>query len=96
VAYIEQLKKDFIEHVDGTAVNPDGTTKSVAQLNAKDNKSDANNFMINKGHAKELKDKLESYRNKLLSFVDKEEIETMSQTIGLDVHAKFRNANGST
>jgi len=95
VAYIEQLKLDYIEYVDGTAVKPDGTTKSVVDLNAKDNISKATAFMKENERAKELKTRLEKYRTQLLNFVDKNDVEAMSKTIGLDVNADFRNANGA-
>jgi len=97
VIYIEELKKQFIEYVDGeSALNPDGTIKMVSQLKQKDNTSRASNFMINEGHAKELKEKLDHYRTQLLSFVDDKDRESMMQTVGLDVNAKFRNANGAS
>jgi len=96
VDYIENVKKLYIEYVDKeSALNPDGTIKSVAQLKSKDNISKASAFMINEGHAKELKDKILEYRNNLLSFVDEKDRESMSASIGLDVNAKFKNANGA-
>ena len=96
VTYIEELKKQLIEYVDGeSAVNPDGTIKSVAQLRQKDNTSKPTNFMINEHRAEELKNKLEQYRNLLLSFVDEKDREGMSQTIGIDINEKFRNATGT-
>jgi gliding motility-associated protein GldM len=95
VTYIEELKVKLIEAVDeGSALNEDGTVKTVAELQSKDNVSKASAFMINEGHAKALRDKIEDYRNKLLSFVDKNDVESMSQMIGLDVNEKFRNASG--
>ncbi|MCL1850972.1 MAG: gliding motility protein GldM [Bacteroidetes bacterium] len=94
VEYIEQVKIKYIEYVDETAYNEDGTIKTVAELRAKDNISKANNFMMLQGNAKVLKDKVENYRNQLLSFVDEQDREAMAQTIGLDVNEKFRNATG--
>ena len=95
VSFIEQLKKDYIEYVDGESpLNPDGTVKSVAQLRSKDNISKATAFM-NDGHAKELKSRIEKYREQLLAFVDENDKEAMSKTIGLDVNEKFKNANGA-
>jgi gliding motility-associated protein GldM len=95
VNYIEELKIQFIESVDETAYNPDGTVKNVSQLNAKDNTSKANNFMINEGHAKVLKDRLKKYRDQILSLVDEKDREAMMKTIGLDVDIKYENANGA-
>jgi len=96
VEYIEQLKIKYIEYVEGeSALNADGTIKSVAQLNAKDNISKATAFM-NDGHAKELKNRIEIYRKELMKFVDEKDYEAMSQAVGLDVNAKFKNANGAS
>ena len=96
VEYIEQTKVNYIEYVEGTsAYNEDGTLKTVAELKAKDNISKATNFMVLEGNAKKLKEKLEDYRNKLLSFVDEKDRENMSQTVGLHVNEKFENANGA-
>jgi len=96
VSYIEQLKIDFIEFVDGeSAFNPDGTVKSVAQIKAKDNISKATEFM-KKGYAKELKTKIDNYRTQLLKFVDEKEFASMSTAIGLDVNAGFKNADGAS
>jgi len=96
VEYIEQLKKEYIEHVDGeSAYNSDGTIKSVSQLKSKDNISKATAFMVNTGRSKELKSKIEDYRKQMLAFVHENDIESMSKTIGLDVNEKFRNANGA-
>jgi gliding motility-associated protein GldM len=96
MAEIEQLKEKLIEYVDkASAKNPDGTIKSVSQLRQKDNKSLVTKFMINEGHAKVLKGKLEKYRNDLLAFVDQKDREAMEQTIGLNVNSKFKNADGA-
>ena len=96
VIYIEELKKQLIEYVDGeSAVNPDGTIKLVAQLQQKDNTSKPTNFMINEHRATELRGKLEQYRNLLLSFVNEKDREAMSQTIGINVNGKFHNATGT-
>jgi gliding motility-associated protein GldM len=94
VEYIEQLKVKYIEYVDETAYNEDGTVKTVADLKSKDNKSKASNFMIIEGNAKKLKAELENYRNKLLSFVNEQDREAMSQTIGLEVNEKLKNTSG--
>jgi gliding motility-associated protein GldM len=95
VEHIEKLKIEFIEYVDGESpFTSDGTVKSVFQLNRKDNISKATAFMTD-GHAKELKSKIEKYRTQLLSFVDEKDIDAMSETIGLDVNEKFKNANGA-
>jgi gliding motility-associated protein GldM len=95
VEYIEQLKIKFIEYLEETAYNEDGTLKTVADLRAKDNISKASNFMMLQGNAKVLKEKIENYRNQLLALVDENDREAMGQTIGLDVNEKFRNATGT-
>jgi gliding motility-associated protein GldM len=96
VKYIQQVKVRYIEYVDAdSAYNRDGSIKTVAELKSKDNISKASNFMINEGNAKDLKEKIEQYRNEMLSFIDEHEREAMSQTVGLDVNEKFRNTTGA-
>jgi gliding motility-associated protein GldM len=51
--------------------------------------------MMTEGNAKLLKDRLEKYRDKILSFVDEKDRGDMMKTVGLDVHAKYTNANGA-
>jgi len=95
VTLIEDTKIRYIEFVEGaTALNPDGSVKSVAQLKNKDNKSKATNFMILNGNAHKLREHLEQYREQLLAFVDEEDREAMSQAIGIDVNEKFIDASG--
>jgi len=95
VKEIYEIKAQYIEFVEGeSAYNEDGSLKSVAQLHSKDNISKASNFMVNGGKSVELKNKLATYREALLAFVDEKDREAMSEAIGLDVNEKFRNANG--
>jgi len=97
VKFIEDLKIKYIEFVENaTALNPDGTIKSVAELRLKDNKSKSTQFMINEGNAVELRNRLDKYRTQLLSFVDEKDQEAMSQTIGLNVREVLKNASGAT
>jgi gliding motility-associated protein GldM len=96
VIYIEEVKKQLIEFVDGgSAINPDGSIKTVAQLNAKDNISKPSQFMILDGNAEKLKKEINRYRDKLLTFIDEKDRESMLKTIGLDVNAKYKNASGT-
>ncbi|MCL2247242.1 MAG: gliding motility protein GldM [Lentimicrobiaceae bacterium] len=96
VEYIQQLKAKYIEYVDdASAYNEDGTIKTVAQLRLKDNVSKATNFMINEKNAEKLKLKLEEYRKQLLTFVDDADREKLSQTIGIELNEKLRNATGT-
>ena len=95
VDYIEQFKIKYIEFVETTATNEDGTTKTVAQLTQKDNISKSTNYMMNEGHAEVLKEKILTYRNQLLSFVDENDVKSMSEVIGIDLNKKFKNANGA-
>jgi len=95
VKFVEDTKIRYIEFVEGTtAFNPDGSVKCVAQLKMKDNKSKATNFMIVDGNAHRLKERLREYREHLLSFVDEEDRDAISQTIGIDVNDKFTDASG--
>jgi len=97
IEYIEQLKIQFIEYVDNApALNADGTIKSVSQLRQKDNKSKVTDYMINEGHAKVLKDKIQNFRNELLTFIDEKDREAMDETIGLNVNARFKNADDAS
>jgi gliding motility-associated protein GldM len=97
VSFIEDTKIRYIEFVEGaTAFNLDGSIKSVSQLRNKDNKSKATNFMILNGNAHKLKERLEQYREQLLTFVDEGDREAMSQTLGIDVNEKFQDASGAS
>jgi len=96
VEYIDQLRKEYIEHVDGeSALTADGTIKTVAELRAKDNISKSTAFMKDNGRAKELKARIEIYRNQILQFIDTNDYDAMAKNIGLDVNAEYKNANGA-
>jgi gliding motility-associated protein GldM len=94
--HVENVKISYIEFVEGrSAFNEDGTLLTVAELKSKDNVSKASNFMMLQGKAKELKEQIADYRNKMLSFVDEQDRVAMAKTVGLDVNAKFKNATGT-
>jgi gliding motility-associated protein GldM len=96
VKYIEDLKISYIAHVENeTALTAEGTIKTVADLKNKDNKSKSTDFMINEKKAIELRDRLDEFRSQMLSFVDEQDRAAMSQTIGLNVNDKYKNANGT-
>ncbi|MCL2434933.1 MAG: gliding motility protein GldM [Lentimicrobiaceae bacterium] len=97
IGFIEDLRVRYIEFVeDASATHPDGTPKSVAQLRFKDNISKSTFFMMNQGNAIELRNRLAEYRAQLLSLVNENDREAMSQTIGLNVDGTFTNTSGAT
>jgi len=98
VKYLETLKKDLIMYVDGDTLaetkTPDGkkimAPTTVATMKAKENFDKPTDYMINKGHAKELKNKIKAYKTNILKLVKPGDRERLSKAIGLDVDAKFK------
>jgi len=98
VKYIEKLKKDLIMYVDGDTIaetkTPDGkkimAPTTVATMKAKENFDKPTDYMINKGHAKELKQKIKAFKSNILKLAKPADRERLSKAFGLDVDAKFK------
>ncbi|MCQ2283867.1 MAG: gliding motility protein GldM [Bacteroidales bacterium] len=98
VKYIEKMRSDLIFYVDGDSIaevkNDQGKTvkvsKTVATIDRKDNFDIPTDFMINQGHAKELKDRILKYKQNILKLVKPEQRKGMEEAIGLNVDAKFK------
>ena len=98
VKYIEKLKKDLIMYVDGDTMaetkTPDGkkimAPTTVATMKAKENFDKPTDYMINKGHAKELKQKIKAFKSNILKLAKPADRERLSKAFGLDVDAKFK------
>ncbi|MCR4681277.1 MAG: gliding motility protein GldM [Bacteroidales bacterium] len=103
VSYIENLKKDLIMYVDGDTLvevkGPDGkktkVAATVATMKSKENFDKPSDYMINKGHGKELKNKILAYKKNILKMVKAADRERLSKAIGLDVEQKY-NKEGAT
>jgi gliding motility-associated protein GldM len=100
VKFIEVLKSDLLIAVDGTDKTKDGKLKQAMDISQKDNKSKVTQFMFgddkdaSKNKAIELRNRIEKYRNTLLSLIPADKIKDktyLSTQIGLDVNKKFLN-----
>ena len=98
VQYVEKIKTDLLNAVDGGALNKAGKPKSVQDIAKKDDISSTTNFMYNSGLAKQLKEKIESHRNAILGIVKdpaKQERNTkIEESVGLSVDGEYFNNNG--
>lgn len=100
VKFIEVLKSDLLIAVDGTDKTKDGKLKQAMDISQKDNKSKVTQFMFgddkdaSKNKAIELRNRIEKYRNTLLSLIPADKIKDktyLSTQIGLDVNKKYTN-----
>src|SRR5690606_17953359 len=98
--YIEKLKSELLIAVDGTDKTKEGKPKMAMDISQKDNKSKVTQFMfgddkdLSKSKAVELKNKIENFRNKLLSLIPPEKSQdktVLSNQIGLDVNKPYYN-----
>lgn len=94
VKYIEQLKNDLLDHIEGTHTNEDGSPMAVSDIASKDNISGPTEFLINSGKAAELKKKLHDYRESLLALVDEKYRESVDKSIGIEVDNKYHDNDG--
>ena len=97
VKYIEQMRRDLIFAVDGDSlaeVKIDGkkvkVSKTVSTITKKDNFDIPTDFMINKKHATELKDRINKYKANILKLAKPEDRKNLESALGLDVNAKFK------
>lgn len=100
VKFIEVLKSDLLIAVDGTDKTKDGKLKQAMDISQKDNKSKVTQFMFgddkdaSKNKAIELRNRIEKYRNTLLSLIPADKIKDktyLSTQIGIDVNKKYTN-----
>ena len=84
--YLNTMRYDFIRYVDG---NNGGV------LHCFDDVSNSTNFMINKGHAKELETRLEDYQEQLLKLLDNPQ-QLARVKADIDFHTKDEYPNGWT
>lgn len=100
VDYIEKLKSELLIAVDGTDKTKEGKPKMAMDISQKDNKSKVTQFMfgddkdLSKSKAVELKNRIESFRSKLLSLIPPEKLQDktiLANQIGLDVNKPFYN-----
>jgi len=93
VKYIEKMRNDLIFAVDGDSLT-DGKKgpkelKTVATIVKKDNFDIPTDFMINNGHAKELKEHIKTYKANILKLAKKEDQKRLEEAIGLNVDATY-------
>ncbi|MDR1112155.1 MAG: gliding motility protein GldM [Bacteroidales bacterium] len=92
VKYVEKIKTDLLDVVDGGALNKEGKPKSIKDIGGKEEISKTTNFIFNSGLAKQLKDKITTYKSAILAFVDKPEQRTkLSESVGLIVDGDYYN-----
>lgn len=98
VKYIEKMRSDLIFFVDEDSLcevkNDKGKTekvaKTVATIQRKDNFDKPTDFMINNGHAKELKDRIIQYKKNILKLAKKSDQKGLEERLGLNVETKFK------
>ena len=92
VKYIEKMRNELIFAVDGDSlVEKDGkmVTKAVSDIVKKDNFDVPTDYMINNGHAKELKNRIKQYKANILKLAKKEDQKRLEEAIGLNVDATY-------
>lgn len=98
VKYIETMKKDLIMYVDGDTLaetkTPDGkkimAPTTVETMKAKENFDKPTDYMINKGNAKKLTQKIREYKANVLKLVKPADRDRISKALGLDVDSKYK------
>lgn len=101
VKYIEKMRRDLIYAVDGDSLvevkDANGKKikvgKTVATIAKKDNFDIPTDFMINKGNAKELKDKINNYKANMLKLAKKKDRENLNTAMGLNVNETYKKDN---
>ena len=92
VKYIENMRNELIFAVDGDSlVEKDGkmVTKAVSDIVKKDNFDIPTDYMINNGHAKQLKDRIKQYKANVLKLAKKEDQKRLEEALGLNVDATY-------
>ena len=93
VKYIEKMRNDLIFAVDGDSLtdgkNGPKQLKTVATIVKKDNFDIPTDYMINNGHAKELKEHIKAYKANILKLAKKEDQKRLEEAIGLNVDATY-------
>ncbi|MCQ2277191.1 MAG: gliding motility protein GldM [Bacteroidales bacterium] len=102
VKFIEKMRQDLIYAVDGDSiaeVKIDGKTqkvsKTISEIKKKDNFDIPTDYMINKGHAKELKDRINKYKANVLKLAKKEDRKVLEEALGLNVDATYKKDGAS-
>ena len=102
IDYITNLKYEMIVHTDGKPLEM-VKTMTLRQVDAKDNFDIPTHFMLGTGEgrgngkAKELRDKIETYKAFLLSLIDDAKVkESYDKKLGLDTKTKAKNAEGAS
>lgn len=102
VKFIEKMRQDLIYAVDGDSlaeVKIDGKTqkvsKTISTIKKRDNFDIPTDYMINKGHAKELKERINKYKENVLKLAKKEDRKGLEEALGLDVNATYKKDNAS-
>ena len=95
VKYVEKIKTDLLIDVDGGALNKEGKPKTIQDIGRKDEISKTTNFMYKSGLAKQLKEKLASYKSDILAIIhnpDKAEKNAkMEELVGLRTDGEYFN-----
>lgn len=92
VKYIEKMRNDLIFAVDGDSlVEVEGKKqlKRVGDIVRKDNFDIPTDYMINNGHAKELKAEIKKFKANILKLAKKEDQKRLEEAIGLNVDATY-------
>lgn len=97
IKYIDNMRRELIFYVDGDTLaevkNDQGktvkVTKTVSTIQAKENFDKPTDYMINKGNAKKLKERILQYKKAVLNLAKPSDRERLSKAIGLNVEEKF-------
>jgi len=100
VQYIEKIKTDLLNDVDGGALNKEGKPKGIKDIQGKDEISKTTNFMYKSGLAKQLKEKIISYKSAVLAIVNDpnrpEQNAKIAESMGLVVDGEYLNNDKKT
>lgn len=94
IAYVDQLKVDLLEAVDGSYLTEEGQPKTAKDIESKDDYTSPSNFFITEGRATQLKDKVGEYREFALKFIPETYRSHYDQTIGLNINGPFYDKDG--
>ncbi len=93
--YVSNLKYELIMYSEGIKDIEQAKLidKNSNLVTKPDNFDDPTRFMIDMGNAKELKEKIEAYKSKMLSLLEEKDKEKVS--LGMDTKGPFEDASGA-
>lgn len=97
INYVDSLKFQVIAETEGIPLQ-EAKVIELVNVEKKDNYDDPTRFFVGtdtkKGAAEALMDSINTYRDRMLKFIDEDEREMYDNRIGLRTNGEYRNASG--